>query len=220
MILLALASAAAAAPPAASTVTVRQAAPAHNPWALSYGVDRRGARYGNLDYRLRWSFEDVLAVPRVLERDFARPRRSAEQTFRGLLQGSRLELYGVRVRPFRDLPLLPPAAGFDAGASTSVAPSPPAAPAARRRLNYSWERIYEDLEANARREAERFLIREGFDRTLPMHRDAPFGSKKALGDGLLNLGRGVWPDEARPPSAAPNRSPSPDRELSTVNSRP
>lgn len=203
LVLLALASAAAAEPPAASTTTVRQAAPAQNPWAMSYGLDRRGARYGSLDYRLRWSFNDVLAATRALQRDFGRPRRSAEQTFRGLLQGSRLELYGVRVRPFRDLLLLPPVADFDVVASTSVAPSPPAAPAARRRRYYSWERLYEDLEANGRREAERFLILEGFDRSLPMHRDAPFGSKKALGEGLLNLGRGVWQDGGLPPSAAP-----------------
>lgn len=198
MVLLSLASVAAAEPPAVSTAAVRLAAPASNPWSLSYGIDRRGARYGNLDYRLRWSFADMLAAPRALERDFARPRRSAEQTFRGLLQGSRMELYGVRVRPFRDLPLLPPVTAYDAVASTSVEPSPQTAPSARRPRLYSWERLSEDLEASARRETERFLILEGFNRTLPMHRDAPYGNKKALGEGLLDLGRGVLQGEGAP----------------------
>ncbi len=50
-------------------------------------------------------------------------------------------------------------------------------------------RLYQDLEFSARRESERFLIREGFDHALPAHRGAPYSQKKALSDGLLEWGR-------------------------------
>jgi hypothetical protein len=172
-------------PAAASTAPARPAAPLINPWELTYGVDRRGQRYGRLDYRLRWSFDDLKKAPRELEH----PARGVEETMRGLLQGSRIDLYGVRVRPFRDLPLLPPLDAAAVTASSAAARGAAPAPARRRRSLYSWDRLYEDLEDSARRETERFLVREGFDRALPSHSGVPFDQKRALGSGLLDLGK-------------------------------
>lgn len=187
---LGAASAAALGAPDAPSVSsaapaARPVPPPENPWSLSYGWDRRGARHARLDYRLRWSLDDLREAPRELGE---RPSRAAEQALRGLLQGARLELYGMRVRPFRDLPLLPredsraPASTAAAGGAAAAAPAP------KRRL-YSLPRLYEGLEDSARRETERFLIREGFDLALPGHKDAPFSQKRALGEGLLDLGR-------------------------------
>lgn len=182
-------SAAAAAEPSASTAPARSPRPPRppeNPWTLTYGLDRRGDRYGRVDYRLRWSL-----------RDFSGPGRAPdsgsgavfEENVRGLMQGMGVEVYGVRLRPFRDLHLHVPR---PAAVSTAAASSPDAAPrAARRRPVYSWERLYEDLESSARRETERFIVREGFDRALPAHRSAPYDQKKALGSGLLDLGMGA-----------------------------
>jgi hypothetical protein len=172
----------AAAPASTSAAPGRPAPPPENPWSLSYGLDRRGAGFGRVDYRLRWSFEDL----RAAGREPALTRLSAERTLRGMLQGSRVELYGLRVRPFPDLSLLP-SESYAAAASSAPAGTP--AKGARPRPG-AWDRLYEDLERSARRETERFLIREGFDRALPAHRAAPFERKKALGEGLLDLGRG------------------------------
>lgn len=182
--------------PAYSSGPARQLPPPENPWSLSYGLDRRGSRYGRLDYRLRWSFSDLDSTLR----DDERPRegRAAERTLRGLLQGSSLELYGVRMRLFRDLPLSP-ATEFAVPASTANAGGRPPASPSRHRRHYTWDRLYKDLEDSARREAERFIVREGFDRALPAHKGAPFGQKKALGDGLLELGRGTLDDESSGP---------------------
>lgn len=196
-LLLALAAAASetvpsAEPPAASTAPARPLRPVENPWALTYGFDRRGDRYGRVDYRLRWSFEDLKRLPREAER----PARTVEETLRGVLQGARLDLYGVRVRPFRDLPLLPPLDAPALSASTAAAAgAPPPLARPRRRAIYSWERLYEDLEDSARREAERFMVREGFDRALPQHSGAAYDQKKALGTALLDLGRGALTDD-------------------------
>lgn len=184
LLLLTLSAPARAAAPAASASTSaapgRPAPPPENPWSLSYGLDRRGAGFGRVDYRLRWSFEDL----RAAGREPAPTWHSAERALRGMLQGSRVELYGLRVRPFRDLSLLPPES-YAAAASSATAPASSQSPRPG-----AWDRLYEDLERSARRETERFLIREGFDRALPAHRAAPFERKKALGEGLLDLGRG------------------------------
>ena len=179
-----------AAEPSASTTTARGPRPApaiQNPWSVSYGLNRRGNRYGQVDYRLRWSFSDLTG------RSSEPPanRRPLESTFRGLLQGMKVDVYGVAIRPFRDLSLEAPMAVADFGASTETARGNPAPSAGRRRPIYSWERFYEDLENSARREGERFLVREGFNRALPEHRAVPYDQKKALGRGLLDLGRGA-----------------------------
>jgi hypothetical protein len=192
LLFLALGAAAADDAPAPSTATARSPAPLENRWALSYGLDRRGGRYGRLDYRLRWSFDDFDRSSDGSERagkDHATP-------WRGILQSSNLELYGVRVRLFRDLPLRP-ASDFALAPSTAAAnnDAPAPAPSRRRRL-YTWNRLYEDLESSARREAERFVVKEGFDRTLPAHKGASYGQKKALGEGLLELGRGAFSGDA------------------------
>lgn len=186
-------SAAAGEAPASSTATARQSPTPENPWSLSYGVDRRGERYGRLDYRLRWSLDDL--NPAGARRARGREGHAAERAWRGILQSSSLELYGVRMRLFRDLSLQPDS-DFALPASTSAArgDAPAAAPSRRRRL-YSWDRLYEDLENSAQREAERFMVKEGFDRALPDHRTAPYDQKKALGQGLLELGRGAFDDD-------------------------
>ena len=179
--------------PATSTAPARQLPPLENPWSLSYGVDRRGNRYGRLDYRLRWSFDDLHRPAGEHERE----GHTAERAWRGILQGSSLEVYGVRMRLFRDLPLRPDS-DFALAPSTSAATAGTPAPAPPRRGRlYSWDRFYQDLEDSGRREAERFMVREGFDRALPAHKAAPYGQKKALGEGLLDLGLGAMNGETR-----------------------
>ena len=191
-LLLAPAPAAAAVEPARSTATARAPRPPENPWALTYGLDRRGDRYGRLDYRLRWSFDDL--SERASE-PLRAPGAPLEETVRGLMQGMGVELYGVRLRPFRDLALSAPLPRAELAASTAAASGAAPAPARERWLRlYSWERLYEDLESSARRETERFIVREGFDRSLPAYRAKPYDQKKALGAGLLDWGRGALTD--------------------------
>jgi hypothetical protein len=195
---------AASAEPVISTAPARAAratrAP-QNPWALSYGLDRRGDRYGRVDYRLRWSFRDLDFSGGSREQP-SRPGAPFEETVRGLMQGMLVEVYGVRMRPFRDLALSAPlpAVHFSASTATVSGAGVPHAPVRRFRL-YSWERFYDDLESSARRETERFIVRESFDRVLSEHRATPYDEKKAFGSGLLGLGRGVLTDEpfSRPP---------------------
>lgn len=191
-LLLACAPAAPAAEPAASTVTARGPRPLENPWALTYGLDRRGDRYGRLDYRLRWSFDDL--TDETPEAPHA-PGAPLEETVRGLMQGMGVELYGVRLRPFRDLALTAPLPRADFAASTAAAAGAAPPPPERRLRVYSWGRFYEDLETSARRETERFIVKEGFDRSLPAYRGKPYDQKKALGTGLLDWGRGAWTEE-------------------------
>lgn len=192
---LLLAGPAAAAEPAppASTATVRALKPPENPWALTYGLSRRGDRYGRLDYRLRWSFSDFsrssLAEPRPLSAPI-------EETVRGLMKGMGVEVYGVRLRPFRDLALSAPSAPAGVASSTAAAAGVPSAPSRQSWLRlYSWDRLYEDLQTSAQRETERFIVKEGFDRSLPAYRAAPYDQKKALGTGLLELGRDALKDK-------------------------
>ena len=207
MLVALLAGTAASAEPTISTAPARAPratratrAP-ENPWALSYGLDRRGDRFGRVDYSLRWSFRDLDLSGGSSEH----PGSSGvpfEETVRGLMQGMRVEVYGVRLRPFRDLALSSPLPAVHFAASTATASGAAAPPAPVRRFRlYSWERFYDDLESSARRETERFIVREGFDRALPEHRATPYDEKRAFGSGLLGLGRGVLAEEpfSRPP---------------------
>jgi hypothetical protein len=180
---------AASAEPSVSTAPARASRPPRapaapsNPWALTYGLDRRGDRYGRVDYSLRWSLRDLAGA----RGEAPSPGLPFEDTVRGLMQGMRVDVYGVRLRPFRDLSLTPSPPLADLAASSAAASA--ATTPGRRRPVYSWERFYEDLENSARRETERFIVREGFDFALPRHRSVPYEQKKALGSGLLDLGR-------------------------------
>ncbi len=181
----------AAEPPAPSTAPVRArpAPPAENPWSLSYGVARSGERRGRVDYRLRFDF--------TRPSSFRIPPHSVEGAVRGLLRGTQFEYHGLRVRPFRGVPLLRTDAFAVAGA-TSTAPVEPAAATPARRF-YSWERIYEEVRFNACREGERFLLREAFDRALPAYRDVSYGDKRALAEGVLSpFPGGEWSCAAEP----------------------
>lgn len=161
-----------------------------NPWVLTYALDRRGDHSGRVNYHLRWGFGGD-AGGGGGSSESALP---LEEHLRGLIQGMRVDVYGVRLRPFRDLSLTAPLPAADFAASTVAAAGSPAAPA-RRRPVYSWDRLYEDLQRSARRETERFIVREGFDRALPEHRAVPYEQKRALGFGLLDLGRGALSEE-------------------------
>ncbi|MEQ1919079.1 MAG: hypothetical protein ABL955_07760 [Elusimicrobiota bacterium] len=183
-LVLLLSLGAGASEPVSSTASVRAPRPPENPWALTYGLDRRGDRYGRVDYRLRWSLEDLSGGRREHS---SGPGVPFEATFRGLMKGMGVDVYGVRLRPFRDLALNAPLPAAYVATSTAAA-SGTAAPASAHGLRlYSWERFYEDLESSAHREAEGFLVREGFNRALPAYRAAPYSQKRALGSGLLGL---------------------------------
>jgi hypothetical protein len=101
------ASTASADEPAASTAPAPGRVEAfENPWSLNYGFDRRGQWYG-VDYRIRWDARDLFASPRKVRDNLVRPKDTAETVVYGLLSGASLDLYGVRVRPFRTLPPAP-----------------------------------------------------------------------------------------------------------------
>ncbi|MDE2140868.1 MAG: hypothetical protein KGJ84_00480 [Elusimicrobia bacterium] len=194
--LLLVAGPAAAAAPAASTATARgRPAPLENPWSLNYGLDRRGQRYG-LDYRVRWDVRDLFDSPRAARENFTNPADTVQSVAYGLLKGARLDIYGVRVRPFRETapaPFVQSATESSSATATALAAAPPAS----RRLKLSLDPVG-DLRRNGPREIQGFLLREGFNLALPQNRSVPGWQKEAFGRGVLDAGRAMSDDSSDP----------------------
>lgn len=179
---------------AASSQVVRGSAhipPEHNPWSAVFGYDRRGRRV-DVNYRIRWDHKsivrDILSVP-LHPVDFVR------SSVGGILQGSRVDLYGVRLRPFRDAPIYPRESPTAVPASTATTTASSSAPRGRRWLNLTPS--IEDLQASGEREARRWVIRQAFDRSLPGSAGAPLWQKEAAVGSLREAGehwRSDWED--------------------------
>ncbi|MFI5345940.1 MAG: hypothetical protein ACHQ51_06155 [Elusimicrobiota bacterium] len=179
----------AGAEPAVSTAAARgRPTMLENPWSLNYGYDRRGKRFG-LDYRIRWDANDLADSPRRVSENLSSPSDTAQSIAYGLLKGARFDLYGVSVRPFRELGGETP---YDIPRSTAAAAGAPPPPARRLRLALD---PLEDLRRNGPREIQRALLREGFNLALPGNRNVPGWQKEAFGRSVLDAGR-AWSDDA------------------------
>lgn len=189
-------SLASGAEPALSTAAAAGRPPLlENPWSLNYGIDRRGKRYG-LDYRIRWDSDDLLRSPRAARENLYSPSETIQSIASGLLLGARLDLYGVRLRPFRDLsPMASPALPASEGIAASTAPVTGTVVPRRPRLELD---PLHDLRRNGQRELQRFLLREGFNLALPGQRGAPSWQKESAARSVLDAGR-AWGDAPDPP---------------------
>lgn len=175
--------------PASTSAHRERARPAplpENPWVLEFRQDERD-RAVRLDYRLRWDLGDLSqggSVPRPSPRSLG---RGVGEGLLDILHASRLNLYGVRVRPFHS----PPPAAEPAGAEGASAPSTAAArgAAARRpRPRLSLDAAWEDLRRSGREGARRWLIREAFDHAVPDAREAPYWQKEGAVRALRESG--------------------------------
>lgn len=177
---------------ATSTAHARRAPEPEFPWSINYGIDRRGRRSVGFDYNVRWDPAHLFETT-----DASRGRRTSPVEDLGdfaldLLGATRLNVYGVRIKPFRARESGPVPVAVAASTGTGQDARVPYYPAPRRR-SLVIEPLA-DLRRNGRREAERFLVREGFDAALPRARGAPYWQKEAVSRGLLDAGRS-WSDE-------------------------
>lgn len=157
------------------------------PWSLGMGYYPREKGRFDLTYRMRWDLDDVIDSPRALGAGLLHPLGTLDSTFRGVLRGTRLDLYGLRVRPWKMLPRLQPA-GPAVAASSGAAPGAPAAAPAPRPM-FSFDPLLEDLRESARTAPQQWMIREGFDRAVPNSRGEHYGEKEAAARALFEGGR-------------------------------
>ncbi|MBI4346189.1 MAG: hypothetical protein HY553_05000 [Elusimicrobia bacterium] len=149
---------------------------AAEPWSFELGHDGRGSRVA-MSYRVRWDLSDVTAAPRRLAAAVRRPAAVLGGQAKGMLHGIKLNLYGIRLRPFREQAAQAPSGGAGPGETQTAG-----------------GRVLERLHADARRELRSFLIRSLFDRSLPAAAGAPYRQKEALFAGLVDSTRS-WTDE-------------------------
>lgn len=144
---------------------------AAEPWSFELGHDGRGSRVA-MSYRVRWDLADVKAAPRRLASAMRRPGAVLGAQAKGMLHGVKLNLYGIRLRPFREETGM--AAAGSAGSGESLT---------------AGRHLLDRLHADARRELRSFLIRSVFDRSLPSAAGAPYRQKEALFAGLIDTTR-------------------------------
>lgn len=156
-------------------------------WAVSFGRDRRGSS-ASINYRLRWDFDDVRRSPETLLRHLQNPLDSFDFTLRGLAEETRVDLYGVHMKPFRGL-FHAPLPGGTTAAYDGLTVVGVVAAARQRRRWYDVDPLVKELERGARRDARRFLIKSAFDSALPSASGAPLWQKEAVAGGLLDIGR-------------------------------
>lgn len=158
-----------------------------NPWFLHVRRSYRDSSVA-MNYQVRWDFSDLKRSPRDLAESLAAPLKTLDSGLRGMLYSTRLDLYGVRMRPFRDIVRVePPAAALARTVGDGE-------PAAKRRKRIDLDPLLEDARRDARREARRFLITTIFDAALPQARGAPWWQKEAAADDLVALTRS-WGSE-------------------------
>lgn len=158
-----------------------------NPWFLHVRRSYRDSSVA-MNYQVRWDFSDLKRSPRELAVSLAAPLKTLDSGLRGMLHSTRLDLYGVRVRPFRDFVRVEPPA--EEPAPSSGATEPAAKP--RRRIDI--DPLLDDARRDARREAKRFVITMIFDAALPQARGAPWWQKEAAAEDLVALTR-AWGSE-------------------------
>lgn len=173
---------------------LRSAVPEPNPWSLELRQDER-ERALSLNYRIRWDAAS-LSLRGPGEAPRLAPAGSAFGAgVRDILRGSRLNLYGVRLRPFPDEPWEPPR---PASSGTAAGGAPPAGePRVRWRLGA--ERAVDRLEENAALKAQRWLIEEAFSRALPRNRSAPYAHKESVYKALREA-ESSWSDSWEEPA--------------------
>ena len=174
-------------PAAAAERSTAAARPGDNPWAMEFRHDERGQSV-RLGYRIRWEPGDLVSRPRET---MQRPVRTFAESLTDILQSSRLSFYGVHLKPFRrhETP-----ADFAVDASSAPAPAPAPAAARRRALTLNLDRSIRDLRFSAEREAQRWLVREAFDQSLPDARGAPYWQKEAAVRSLEDAA-GSWRED-------------------------
>lgn len=174
----------------AAKVTRRAPEPA-SPWSLNLSQDERGASVG-MSYRLRWDGDDFLRSPSAVLDKLRNPFRSADWTMRDLAEATRVDLYGLRVRPFRGLFADPRAYAPAGGAGGSGEASAPLSGSERRKRWLAAE--LDELRRNAKSDARRWMIRTAFNEALPNASQAPQWQKEAVAGGLLDVSRS-WGSE-------------------------
>lgn len=178
--------------PASTSVPVAVEA---TPWSVGMGYYPREKGRFDITYRLRWDLDDVIDSPRALGAGILHPLGTLDSTFRGVLRGTRLDLYGLRVRPWKMLPRLQPS-GPAVAASSGTAQAPPGAVPPPLPM-FNFDPLLEDLRESARTAPQRWMIREGFDRAVPSSRGRGYSEKEAAGEFLINETRS-WGTELEP----------------------
>lgn len=166
--------------PASTSVPVAVEA---TPWSLGMGYYPREKGRFDITYRLRWDLDDLIDSPRALGAGLLHPMGTLDSTFRGVLRGTRLDLYGLRVRPWKMLPRLQPrgpaVAASSGAAPGSLGPAPSPVPM------FNFNPLLEDIRESARTAPQRWMIRESFDRTVPSSRGQSYREKEAAGEFLI-----------------------------------
>lgn len=150
----------------------------------------------SLGWQIRWQGAELLDTPRQIALGLGSALSAPDEGLRSLLWGTRFNLYGVRLKPFRRVeepPLEKPAIAAAAGAAPEGAaaergPAPaPAAPKASSRLRL--EPDWEGLKLQGRRDLRRWVLTSVFDQVLPQARSAPRWQKEAAVGGLSDGAR-------------------------------
>ncbi|MBI5202867.1 MAG: hypothetical protein HY925_14845 [Elusimicrobia bacterium] len=166
------------------------AIPAHAsdcPWFVELRHTRHSSSV-QLGYQIRFDSADLRQAPRRLLAGLTAPFRTIDDGARSLLSGTRVNLYGLKFKPFKDLRRRRPGGARSSGIVAS-APPPPAGASPRPKLDLA---VYlEDARRDAKREARRWMIDTLFDAALPMARGAPWWQKEAVARDLVDMTR-VW----------------------------
>ncbi len=142
-----------------------------------------------MTFQVRFDADDLRRTPRCLAASLLAPFKSMDTGMRGILSSTRVDLYGVRFKPFKDLTRKRPGGARSSGIVAAAAPSEPARPFSRRRLDMT---VYlRDAERNGKREARRWIISTLFDAALPSASGAPRWQKETVARDLVDMTR-VW----------------------------
>lgn len=148
----------------------------------------------SLGWQLRWQGTELLDTPRQIASGLGSALSAPDEGLRALLWGTRFNLYGVRLKPFRrasEPPPERPAAAAVADGAPAQAPKDdaPPAPAASGRLRL--EPDWEGLKRQGRRDLRLWVLTSVFDQVLPQARSAPRWQKEAA-VGSLSDGARSW----------------------------
>ncbi len=157
-----------------------------SPWFLQISQSDRGSSVA-MNYHIRWDVSDLKRSPRALAASLAAPFKAFDGGLRDILISTRLDVYGLRMRPFRDIVRLSPRAEPVA----TTAPAAASAGPAKTRRKLDLEPLLEDARRDARREARQWLITTLFDAALPHAIAAPTWQKDAVARDLVAMAQ-VW----------------------------
>ncbi|MBI5202868.1 MAG: hypothetical protein HY925_14850 [Elusimicrobia bacterium] len=156
-----------------------------NPWFLQISQSDRGSKFA-MNYRIRWDVSDLKRSPKKLATSLIAPIKALDGGLRDILISTRLDVYGVVMRPFRDIVRIERRAA-PAGAVPALASSEPAK--AKSKIDLS--PLLEDARRDARREAREWIVSSIFDAALPQAVSAPAWQKDAVARDLVAM-TDVW----------------------------